>query len=511
MNQQFLTDQEYYGELIEGFVDSSFTGFQHFEGAEDYLLTGINTIEARKYQPGSADFEEQLALGKTTSILDRGALLTDESSFNHIDANYNFRDIIRFAGIQIGGSYRNYRLNSGGEIYSDADDKISIEEVGVYAQIQKKLFDDHLKLSFTTRYDKSNNFAYKLSPRASIAYAIGDNKNHNIRFSFQTGFRNPTTQDQYANMNLGDRRIVGTVRDNLERVNDLFFPNSPSGAQIIPEGVVIGEDEIFDNSYTAKSVKEYREVAFNDVLAGESLQDVIFNNKDLLVVAELDYVKPETVESFELGYRGAFNISDNLFEVDIAGFYNIYENFLTHKSVVVPYYGDVDLPISANDLPGQAVLYSDSEEYILRTNTSAVINSYGLNVGFTTEIFGEFTLGANYAFSKFEDDGTDIDFTPEYNTPENVVKISFGHDKLFTNFGFRVDARWQDEYLYQSVFIQDVIDARTVIDAQINYSIPKFKSNFKLGATNIGGKAYTSVAGAGTIGSQYYLNWTINN
>jgi hypothetical protein len=41
-----------------------------------------------------------------------------------------------------------------------------------------------------------------------------------------------------------------------------------------------------------------------------------------------------------------------------------------------------------------------------------------------------------------------------------------------------------------------VIDAATVIDAQINYGIPSLKSTLKLGASNIAGKEYGQVLGA---------------
>jgi hypothetical protein len=37
----------------------------------------------------------------------------------------------------------------------------------------------------------------------------------------------------------------------------------------------------------------------------------------------------------------------------------------------------------------------------------------------------------------------------------------------------------------------------TVIDAQINYGIPSLKSTLKLGASNIAGKEYGQVLGAG--------------
>jgi hypothetical protein len=55
-----------------------------------------------------------------------------------------------------------------------------------------------------------------------------------------------------------------------------------------------------------------------------------------------------------------------------------------------------------------------------------------------------------------------------------------------------------------------MIKSATVIDAQINYLLPKLKSTLKVGAANIGGKEYTQVLGAGAIGQQYFASWTIN-
>jgi outer membrane receptor protein involved in Fe transport len=54
-----------------------------------------------------------------------------------------------------------------------------------------------------------------------------------------------------------------------------------------------------------------------------------------------------------------------------------------------------------------------------------------------------------------------------------------------------------------------MIEETTVIDAQVNYALPKLKSILKLGATNIGGREYTQVLGAGAIGQQYFVSWTI--
>jgi hypothetical protein len=47
--------------------------------------------------------------------------------------------------------------------------------------------------------------------------------------------------------------------------------------------------------------------------------------------------------------------------------------------------------------------------------------------------------------------------------------------------------------------VDGMIDAATVIDAQINYGIPSLKSTLKLGASNIAGKEYGQVLGAGLV------------
>jgi iron complex outermembrane receptor protein len=54
-----------------------------------------------------------------------------------------------------------------------------------------------------------------------------------------------------------------------------------------------------------------------------------------------------------------------------------------------------------------------------------------------------------------------------------------------------------------------MIESATVIDVQANYSLANLKSIIKIGATNIGGKEYGQVLGAGLIGQQYFVSWTI--
>jgi hypothetical protein len=53
--------------------------------------------------------------------------------------------------------------------------------------------------------------------------------------------------------------------------------------------------------------------------------------------------------------------------------------------------------------------------------------------------------------------------------------------------------------------VDGMIDAATVIDAQINYGIPSLKSTLKLEASNIAGKVRSSIRER-LIGQQYFAS-----
>jgi hypothetical protein len=67
----------------------------------------------------------------------KGSKLVDNSKIYHSDANYNFKDLIDFAEIQVGGSYRQY--SEFVCIYTDAAGPIRYNEYGAYTQLTKKI------------------------------------------------------------------------------------------------------------------------------------------------------------------------------------------------------------------------------------------------------------------------------------------------------------------------------------------------------------------------------------
>ncbi len=496
INRQWKSDDQWFGEYAGAFIQGTLAGLT----ADEAHAAARSAADTGMLVPGTPEF--QSAFDKVTNDPDilTGSQLKDESKIYHSDANYNFSHLTDFAEIQVGGSYRKYVLNSFGSIYTDRNGEIPYSEVGLYTQIQKKfLEDERLKLTASMRYDKSELFDAFFSPRVSLGYNLGQNNNHNLRASFQTGFRNPDTQALYIGFNVGPIILIGSAPDNPAR--DL---RTVSGSDISPTGqAILGASTLtydatgaYNNSFTRSSV-----VAF-----GES------QNPADLEVANPGIVQPEQVSSFEVGYRGKV---DRII-IDFSAYYNQYKDFITTVDVVNPYYGDVGLtqtfPANGAPLAVIALANEDFQAYRAYTNTSEDVSSYGASLGVSTKILDGFDLSMNYTYANLDfDRQANSNFQTNFNTPEHKFKATFGNTDLFKNFGFNVAWRWSDNYVWEASFLTADVPAYHVLDAQINFRVPKLKSSFKAGATNLLGDEYFTAAGTGFIGSQYYVSWTINN
>ena len=435
-----------------------------------------------RYLPGTTAFNNAFASVTSDPNLETGAKFKDNSRIYHVDANYNFSHLIDVVDIMVGGSWRQYSLNSDGSIYTDYDGSIDYNEYGAYLQLQKKLLDERLKFTGSIRYDKSEFFDGFVSPRVSLVYAADEAKKHNIRGSFQTGFRNPTTQDLFIGLNAGRAILVGSSPDNLSRYTATSAPLSTQGQAITgSQTVQLNGGDAYSNAFDLASVNAGNPTAIN-----------------------VGLVKPEKVTAYEIGYRGIVKKVN----VDLSVYYNAYEDFISNKTVLTPLYGQA----GDNSLSLLALQNGDFQAYQTYTNSTADINSYGASIGLDTKVLNGFDFGINYTYAKLDfDESSDPGFETSFNTPEHKVKASFGHSDLFKNFGFNVNWRWNDYYLWQSTFADAYLPARSTVDAQLNYTIESLKSTIKLGGANILGYEYVSAPGSGAVGALYYISWTFNN
>ena len=486
INRSWKPDATWFGEYTGAYLQST------LGGATDAQAHTIarQTAETGRLIPGTPQFEQALNKVIGDPDLATGSQFRDASKYYHADANYNFTHLWDVIDIQVGGSYRQYNLNSFGTIYTDYDGVIDYSEYGAYTQLQKELSlggDMKVKLTGSLRYDKSEFFDGFLSPRISAGFTV--NQNHNIRASVQTGFRNPTTQDLFIGLDAGRAILVGSAPANLDRYSRTY-PISAAGQTAFGQPATITQvgGAGYTNSYLASSVQAF----------------AASGNPALLEVGNPDLVSPEKITSAEIGYRGKLN----KVVFDMSAYYNKYKDFISSEVVIAPFYGTV----GDGGLSIMAIANGDYQTYSLYTNSQADVNSYGGSIGLSTKVFGNFDFGGSYTYTKQDfDQAAFPDFKTSFNTPLHKAKVNFGNTELFKNFGFNAAWRWSDKYFWQATFGDGHIPAYHTLDAQINLTVPSLKSIFKAGATNVLGDEYFTAIGTGNIGSMYYISWTINN
>lgn len=485
INRAWKSDTQWFTEYAQTYIPTYLGGIQMGgltpeQSSVQAHAAARQAADTGRLIPGTPGFQSAFNSVTSNGDLTTGAKFIDYTKFRHINGNYNLAHLIDdWADLQIGGSFREYLLNSSGTIFTDNDGPISYNEYGAYLQLQKKFLDDRLKFTGSARYDKNEFFDGFVSPRISLAYTAGENRNHNVRVSVQQGFRNPTTQDLFIGLNAGRAILVGSAPANLDRDVRTFSVSQSGQALVGQSSVDIVGRAAYENAYSLSSVQSGAPEAVNTPV-----------------------IKPEEITAYEAGYRAQIG----KFTIDLSGYYNSYSNFIANVTTVVPFYGQA----GDGGLSLLALQNGDFQAYQTYTNSEVDINSYGGTVGVDTKI-GNFDLGVNYTYAELDfDEGRFPDFRTNFNTPKHKVKASFGNPELFTNFGFNVNYRWSDSYFWEASFADGDIPAFTVLDAQFNYSVPSMKSVFKVGGSNILGDEYFTAVGTGSIGSIYYVSWTIN-
>lgn len=421
-------------------------------------------------------------------VVPDGPSFKDATNMYHAEAQYDFKDKIDFMELQAGGSFRMFELNSNGTIFDDGANPITIKEFGAYVQAGKWLGNRRVKLTGSARYDKNENFKGRVNPR--IAAVFKASENHNIRVSYQTGFRIPTTQGQHIDLNIISARLLGGLPRYAEKYD--LVRTSTTGQPL---------------AYTGESVQAFR----NEVFTTGN-----FTTASALLVpfTNFEKVKPENVQNIEFGYKGVVN---NSFMIDFTYYYNIYTDFITQIRVVTAAEAAGGVPNLPTLLNGTA--HTISSTGAITGNTSQIYSNYdgkissqGAVLGLNYNFLKGYALSGNYNWNVINDEPSE--FFTEFNTPEHKVNLSFGNRKLTDNLGFNVTWRWQTEFEWQSSFTlpaNGMVPSYNTFDGQISYKIPSMKSTIKLGGSNVLNKKYTQSLGGVNIGAIYYVSITLDD
>jgi len=255
LNSQWKDNDTWFAEYAGNYFGALGTGATEQEAH----VFARSQADIGRLEPGTPEFEAALdQIIVNPDFETGGARFQDETQIRHADANYNFGYLTDgFADIQVGGSFREYRLRSFGTVFTDPDGPIIYSEIGAYAQIQKKFIEERLKFTGSVRYDKAELFDGNFSPRLALGVTLGEERNHNIRASYQSGFRNPTSQNLFMGLNVIRAITMGSAEENLDR-EQRDFDLSPAGAGIVgTNSVTITGRDAIENSYTKAGKSNY--------------------------------------------------------------------------------------------------------------------------------------------------------------------------------------------------------------------------------------------------------------
>lgn len=418
---------------------------------------GLGTADF--FEPGTVRFDSAFAAVRSRTLADKGSLLKDQSALYHLHSEYKF-NIKQVATFTTGANGRLYRPHSSGTIFSDTliIDNISGTdttykrrvinnwEAGAYLGAQRLLFADRLRLNATVRVDKNQNFDVISTQSFSGVYTI--NNNHTFRLVFSSAIRNPTLQDQYLYYNVGRAILLGNItgRDSLVRIASFF-----------------------------------------DYLEHLDLSRLQYFNVDPL--------RPEKVKTFEAGYRAT--LFKKLF-LDMSAYYSIYTDFIGYKVGL-----DVDF---AGGFP-------TLQAYRLASNTNDKVYTQGFSGGLNYYFHDNYAFTGNYSYNVLSRPDSTDEIITAFNTPAHKYNIGLSGHRLKLpfvkekNFGFNINYKWVQGFMFEgSPQFTGSIPSYDLVDAQVNWTVTKLKTQFKLGASNVLNNKVYMVYGGPLIGRLAYFS-----
>lgn len=484
LDRSFKSDNDWYADYTAAFNNALAT-----PGASS--AQALNQARAAadmgRLQPGTTAFKNKLNELTDINNWDQGAALRVRDKLVHGEGQIDISKVLgtdfkKITGLDllVGADYQAYIINPDGNYFinpkpgKNTFDTFSYGKTGGFVQAGKNLFNGLLKLSATLRVDKNDYFDVKYNPR--LAAVITPGNGQSIRMSFQSGSRFPSIFEAFSNVNSGGVKRVG--------------------------GLKVMSDGIFENAYLRSSVDKFQAAVTSDFNNGTPLADAIEQEKGLLVKNYYTYLKPEHINSFEVGYKGLF-IKRSL-KVDADFYFNKYDNFIAQVEMNVPNTADAALiPAALNDR-------SQQSRYRMYTNSQSVVYNLGASLGLSYLLADHYTIGGNVSYAKLSRTDNNDGFEDGFNTPEWMGNISFGGENVIKSMGFTVTYRRQSSFYWRSFLVNGYVKAYGTLDAQVSYELYQSKLGIKLGATNLTNNYYNSFLGGPAIGGLYYTTLTYN-
>ncbi len=446
-NETWKPSTTWYPQYAFTYLSSRMNGMTDYDAHQSARVVA----DAGRPAVNSTAFKNSYDVVRKLPVPQGGGLL-DRSDLYSIEGNYNLSPYTKkFADILVGANYRSYSLNSQGTLFADKiGDPISINEFGAFVQATREI-SSNLNISASGRYDKNENFKGRITPRVTAVYKVAPN--NNIRLSYQTAYRFPSTQQQWIDLDLLSYKLIGGNKFFIDKYN---FNTNPV-YELDP--LIAGNPTLKQWNYPAQ--------------------------------------KPEALSSFELGYKGL--LMDSKLLIDAYGYYGNYTDFTGRIRVVQ----------AKNNVAITPANYKTGQIYSVPINYTNKINTNGFGLGLDYRLPRNFSIAMNLASDNLDiPSGLIASFnSPKYKLNANISNSGFGKDK---RLGFNVAYRWQDEFYFDGDLASGTLPAVQTVDAQFSFKLPSTKSILKLGANNLLNQYYYNGVGNSNIGGLYYVSFGYN-
>ena len=217
--------------------------------------------------------------------------------------------------------------------------------------------------------------------------------------------------------------------------------------------------------------------------------------------------KPESVRTFELGYKG-LAWEDKLL-IDIYGYYGQYQDFLSRTLLVQPK-ATYTLASMVSAIASNINVSNVANIYSIPVNAPSKVKTYGFGLSLDYRLPAGFIINSNVSSDNLKD--VPAGFNAYFNSPKYRANLGFGNSGFGNKkrFGFNVSYRWQDAFYYEAEFANDNLPAIHTVDAQFSIKLPSTKSIIKLGANNLLNQYYVNAAANSIVGGLYYVSFGYN-
>lgn len=477
IDKSFKSDNQWFADFTNQFNADTKAG----SAVPNALRDARAIADKGRPVPGTPGFNDLIAKLRDINNWDIGAALRVQSWLYHAEGQVEPTRVLwqRFRQqtgltIQAGFDFRRYVVFPDGNYFinpTEPGHNLLYGKTGGFVQLSRPFLANRLKVAGSLRVDKNFYFEARLNPRLSVVYS--PTEAHNIRLSYQNGYRFPSLFEGFTNINSGGVKRVG-------------------GLPILSHG-------IYENAYVVTSINAFQAAITTDVNTNKLTTDqAIRKNKGLLKPSPYTYLKPERVNSVEVGYKGLF-FANRLY-VDADVYYTAYKNFIAQVNA------NVAKGTNRDSLAYYFSAPTTQDRYRLWTNSQTRVYNYGASLGLRYSLTQNWSVGGNASFAKLDraDNGDGLESS--FNTPRWITNLTISNGNLWRGVGFSVNYKHQDAFLWQSELATGNVAAINTLDAQVSYRLQSIRLLVKAGGTNLLNQPYYTFIGGPAVGGLYYTN-----